>query len=181
MRISRSRTQYVSSRACIARAWGRVTSYVLVHHVLLGAAIAAPHEHVPAQSAIGRLRRELEALGKGVSAEEVDRAKAMCEAAVHSALEQPHIVAEDIGRQMITYGRRVPLDEFKQKVQVRAATSRTAPLLFEGVVRGGVAMSLCRVCIVVCSVSRDRVVVLRESNCCVVWNCYGCVAIPHRS
>ena len=63
--------------------------------------------------------RELEALSKGASSEEVERAKAMCEAAVHGALEAPHIVAEDIGRQMITYKRRVPLDEFQQKVQVR--------------------------------------------------------------
>ena len=43
----------------------------------------------------------------------------MCEAAVYSALEQPHIVAEDIGRQLITYGRRVPVAEFKERVQVR--------------------------------------------------------------
>ena len=61
---------------------------------------------------------ELESLRKGVSADEVERAKAMCEAAVYTALEAPHIVAEDIGRQLITYARRVPLDEFRQKVQV---------------------------------------------------------------
>lgn len=47
------------------------------------------------------------------------RAKNACEAQVHAALELPTIVAEDIARQLVSYGRRVPLDEFKSKLRVR--------------------------------------------------------------
>ena len=56
--------------------------------------------------------RELEQLAALVTDEGVHRprAKNMCVVSVHAALEVPSVVAEDIGRQMITYGRRVPAE-----------------------------------------------------------------------
>jgi predicted Zn-dependent peptidase len=65
------------------------------------------------------LRRELEGLARQVSTEEVERAKAACKCSVFAALESPSIVAEDIARQISSYGRRLSLDDFKSAVDVR--------------------------------------------------------------
>jgi hypothetical protein len=100
-------------------AWQRPSTYQPSHALHMHLHLTCVPSARPQRACRAR-RRELESLSKGASAEEVNRAKAMCEAAVHNALEASHIVAEDIGRQMITYGRRVPLDEFKQKVQARS-------------------------------------------------------------
>jgi hypothetical protein len=62
--------------------------------------------------------RELDNLAKGVTSEEVERAKAICANAVGMSLEMPLVVAEDIGRQIVTYGKRVSSEEFKKMLNV---------------------------------------------------------------
>lgn len=55
------------------------------------------------------------------SSEEVERAKRACEANVLAALEMPSVVSEDIARQILSYGERISVDEFRKEVQVSAS------------------------------------------------------------
>lgn len=52
------------------------------------------------------------------SSEEVERAKRACETNVLAALEMPAVVSEDIARQILSYGERIGVDEFRKEVQV---------------------------------------------------------------
>lgn len=56
--------------------------------------------------------KELQSLTKDVPAAELERAKKGALATVLSSLESRAIVAEDIGRQILTYGSRKPVAEF---------------------------------------------------------------------
>jgi mitochondrial-processing peptidase subunit alpha len=56
-----------------------------------------------------------------VTSEEVERAKAICASAVGTSLEMPLMVSEDIGRQIVTYGRRMSLKDFKKMLHVRSS------------------------------------------------------------
>ena len=70
--------------------------------------------------------RELEGMAAGVTAEEVERAKAACESSVLAALEVPSVVTEDIARQMHTYGGRMTVANFRADLAVR--TPRPQPM-----------------------------------------------------
>lgn len=69
------------------------------------------------------LRRELEGIAAGVTAEEVERAKAACESSVLAALEMPSVVSEDIARQLHTYGGRMTIADFHAELAVRSTPS----------------------------------------------------------
>lgn len=66
------------------------------------------------------LCRQLERLASSTpSSEEVERAKQACETNVLAALEMPTVVSEDIARQILSYGERIAVEEFRKEVQVR--------------------------------------------------------------
>jgi predicted Zn-dependent peptidase len=66
--------------------------------------------------------RELEALSDPVAEEQVSRARAMAASLVAGALESKAASAEDVGRQHLTYGRRVSGSEYL--AMIRAVTPR---------------------------------------------------------
>lgn len=49
----------------------------------------------------------------------MERAKQACETNVLAALEMPTVVSEDIARQILSYGERIAVEEFRKEVQVR--------------------------------------------------------------
>ncbi|KFH07463.1 mitochondrial processing peptidase, partial [Toxoplasma gondii VAND] len=53
-----------------------------------------------------------------VTDEEVERAKAQLKTQLLGHLDSTTAVAEDIGRQMLAYGRRMPLAEFLKRLEV---------------------------------------------------------------
>ncbi|CAH2053543.1 unnamed protein product [Thlaspi arvense] len=60
---------------------------------------------------------EMKAVAEGkVNQKHLDRAKAATKSAILMNLESRMIVAEDIGRQILTYGERKPVDQFLKKV-----------------------------------------------------------------
>ncbi|KDD75602.1 hypothetical protein H632_c597p0, partial [Helicosporidium sp. ATCC 50920] len=77
---------------------------------LVGA--TASVEAARAEEGVAVLVREMQALAKPVPAEELARAKAATRSAVLMNLESRAVVAEDMGRQVLTYGERLPLAAF---------------------------------------------------------------------
>jgi hypothetical protein len=72
--------------------------------------------------------RQLEMLASSSpSSEELQRAKLACECNVLAALENPSIVSEDIARQILSYGKRISVDDFRKEVQVRPHALFLAP------------------------------------------------------
>ncbi|CAL8469178.1 g8719 [Coccomyxa elongata] len=63
------------------------------------------------------LTTELQAVAKGVPAEELERAKLAAISSVYMNLESRAVVAEDIGRQILTYGHRKPVPEFVKAIK----------------------------------------------------------------
>lgn len=55
---------------------------------------------------------ELESLSKGVPADELDRAKQRTASVICNALESKETSAEDLGRQILTYGQRISGPEY---------------------------------------------------------------------
>lgn len=68
-------------------------------------------------------------MASGVTAEEVERAKAACESSVLAALEVPSVVSEDIARQLHTYGGRMTVAAFRADLAVRRCPLSPLPLL----------------------------------------------------
>jgi processing peptidase subunit alpha len=65
-----------------------------------------PDPPPPADDAVSILCKELQAVATAVPAAELERAKAQAISAVLMNLESRAVVAEDIGRQVLTYGHR---------------------------------------------------------------------------
>lgn len=62
------------------------------------------------------LCREMLAIAQGVPAAELERAKAAAASSVLMNLESRAVIAEDVGRQVLTYGHRKPVDEFMKEI-----------------------------------------------------------------
>ncbi|CAD7695334.1 unnamed protein product [Ostreobium quekettii] len=77
---------------------------------LTGVYGAAPPEH--AGQLVDIMVKELQDLATKVSEEELNRAKTASVASVLMTLEQKAVVAEDIGKQILTYGHRKSANEF---------------------------------------------------------------------
>ncbi len=60
--------------------------------------------------------REWSRLSQGVTQAEVERAKAQLKASVHLSLDGTTAVAEDIGRQLVTTGRRMDPAEIERLI-----------------------------------------------------------------
>ncbi|EFN54308.1 hypothetical protein CHLNCDRAFT_36005 [Chlorella variabilis] len=63
------------------------------------------------------LCKEMLAVAKDVSEAELERAKSAAVSSVLMNLESRAVVAEDIGRQVLTYGHRKPVGEFVQEIR----------------------------------------------------------------
>jgi processing peptidase subunit alpha len=74
--------------------------------------IFASAEAAHAGELVPLMVREFQAVTKEVPVEELERAKAAAAASVVMNLESRAVTAEDIGRQVLTYGHRVPVPEF---------------------------------------------------------------------
>lgn len=70
-----------------------------------------------AEDAVNIVCKELQAVATGVTEAELSRAKKATVSAVLSNLESRAIVAEDIGRQILTYGNRKPVADFLKVVE----------------------------------------------------------------
>ena len=82
---------------------------------LVGIFISA--ESSKAEEAMSVLCREMESVAKAVPAAELARAKAAAESSVLMNLESRAVLAEDIGRQVLTYGHRKPVEEFLKEIR----------------------------------------------------------------
>jgi processing peptidase subunit alpha len=82
----------------------------------------APH----AEEAVAVMCRELQAVAADVPAVELERAKAAATSSVLMNLESRAVVAEDIGRQVLTYGHRKPVGEFLAQIQSLTAADLTS-------------------------------------------------------
>lgn len=82
---------------------------------LLGIQAACEPPH--AQRMLDVMCNELTALASPVPGEQLERAKAMAMALIHNALESKAASAEDIGRQFLTYGRRVSEAQYVQLIR----------------------------------------------------------------
>lgn len=74
-------------------------------------------ESSKAEEAMAVLCREMEAVAKAVPNAELERAKAAAESSVLMNLESRAVVSEDIGRQVLTYGHRKPVEEFLNQIR----------------------------------------------------------------
>jgi processing peptidase subunit alpha len=79
--------------------------------------IFASAESSRAEEAVAVLCREMEAVAKEVPAAELERAKAAAISSVLMNLESRAVVAEDVGRQVLTYGHRKPVPEFLEAIR----------------------------------------------------------------
>ncbi|GJP75945.1 hypothetical protein CLOP_g6343 [Closterium sp. NIES-67] len=97
--------------------YGMVTSCSAFNSIynntgLFGIHATAPSGHAP--ELVDIMTREFLAVAEpnGVSTEELERAKNACISSIEMNLESRVVVAEDIGRQILTYGHRKPPHEF---------------------------------------------------------------------
>ncbi|PSC71302.1 mitochondrial-processing peptidase subunit alpha-like [Micractinium conductrix] len=74
--------------------------------------IFASAESSQAGEMVDVLCKEIQAVAKGVTDVELERAKSAAVSSVLMNLESRAVVAEDIGRQVLTYGHRKPVAEF---------------------------------------------------------------------
>ncbi|GAB4821951.1 hypothetical protein N2152v2_008997 [Parachlorella kessleri] len=79
--------------------------------------IFASAESSYAEEMVSVLCKELQAVAADVPAGEVERAKAAAISSVLMNLESRAVVAEDIGRQVLTYGHRKPVSEFIDEIR----------------------------------------------------------------
>jgi len=77
------------------------------------------------EDAIYEVFNEFNRIGKNISEEETNRAKAKLKASIVLKLDGTTAIAEDIGRQVLTYGRRLPISEVFERIdQVTAKDVR---------------------------------------------------------
>ncbi|KAK9844905.1 hypothetical protein WJX74_008454 [Apatococcus lobatus] len=79
--------------------------------------IMATCESGQSDNMVGLLVKEFQALTKDVPGHELERAKRAATASILMNLESRAIVVEDIGRQLLTYDRRIPVDEFLTAIE----------------------------------------------------------------
>lgn len=94
--------------------------------------IFASAESASADEMVNVLCKELQAVASKVSEEELERAKKATISSVLMNLESRAVVAEDIGRQVLTYGHRKPVQEYVtaiEKLQVSDITQAVSKLL----------------------------------------------------
>jgi len=78
--------------------------------------IFASGESSQAGQMVDIICKELQAVTSEVPREELERAKKAAKSSVLMNLESRAVVAEDIGRQVLTYGHRKPVSEFLTKI-----------------------------------------------------------------
>lgn len=88
--------------------------------------ISASAESAHAATMVDVLCEEMLAVAKGVPEEELERAKAAAIGSVLMNLESRAVVAEDIGRQVLTYGHRKPVAEFVTELSALTPADLTA-------------------------------------------------------
>ncbi|KAL3161970.1 hypothetical protein ABBQ38_009050 [Trebouxia sp. C0009 RCD-2024] len=94
--------------------------------------IFASAESSSADEMVNVLCKELQAVASKLSEEELERAKKATISSVLMNLESRAVVAEDIGRQILTYGHRKPVDEYVnaiRKLKVSDVTGAVSKLL----------------------------------------------------
>jgi len=79
--------------------------------------IFASAESSRAEEMTSVLCREMEAVAKEVPSAELERAKAAAISSVLMNLESRAVVGEDIGRQVLTYGHRLPVSSFIESIR----------------------------------------------------------------
>lgn len=79
--------------------------------------VFASVESAHAAEALDVVTKEIQAVAKEVPEAELERAKAAAISSVLMNLESRAVVAEDIGRQVLTYGHRKPVDEFVKEIK----------------------------------------------------------------
>ena len=79
------------------------------------------------------LVREASDMKRGFSDEEVSRAKNQVKSALHMNLESRHVLFEDLGQQMLAYGRRIPPRELQEKIDALTGEdlSRVAQIMLD--------------------------------------------------
>jgi processing peptidase subunit alpha len=75
---------------------------------------------------LGVMCREMEAVAKEVPSVELDRAKSAAISSILMNLESKAVIAEDIGRQVLTYGHRKPVDDFIKEIRALTAKDLTS-------------------------------------------------------
>ncbi|PRW59704.1 mitochondrial-processing peptidase subunit alpha-like [Chlorella sorokiniana] len=88
--------------------------------------VFASAESSQAADMVDVLCNEMQAVAKEVPAAELERAKAAAVSSVLMNLESRAVVAEDIGRQVLTYGHRKPVGEFVKEIQGLTAKDMSA-------------------------------------------------------
>ena len=88
--------------------------------------IFASAESARAEEMTAVLCREMEAVAKEVPPAELERAKSAAISSVLMNLESRAVVAEDIGRQVLTYGHRKPVPEFLDAIKKLTPADLTA-------------------------------------------------------
>lgn len=88
--------------------------------------IFASAESGQAGEMVDVLCSEMLAVAKGVPEAELERAKSAAVSSVLMNLESRAVVAEDIGRQVLTYGHRKPVGEFVAEIRGLKAADLTA-------------------------------------------------------
>eukprot|EP00928_Gymnodinium_smaydae_P088717 TRINITY_DN7277_c0_g1_i1.p1 TRINITY_DN7277_c0_g1~~TRINITY_DN7277_c0_g1_i1.p1 ORF type:complete len:478 (+),score=110.02 TRINITY_DN7277_c0_g1_i1:85-1518(+) len=88
----------------------------------------AQAEEQGVESTIGELLHGFTSLGHTVTEEEVNRGKRQLKTMLFGSLDSTTAIAEDIGRQLLVYGRRIPILELAQRIDAvdAAAVRRVA-------------------------------------------------------
>lgn len=86
-----------------------------------------------AKDVVPVIAREMKALGGKIAPAEIDRAKAQLKSGLYMALESTSARMEQIGRQMLIYGKPIPLDELVARVEAvdQAAINRVAAKILQ--------------------------------------------------
>jgi len=77
-------------------------------------------------SLVAALVDEMKKMGSGISAEELDRAKNQLTSSLLMNLESRAVLFEDIGRQTLVYGHRVPPEQLVKEISAVTAADVTA-------------------------------------------------------